>query len=151
MSKAPAFQRSPYPRLALRSRSLPGVAIGRTTEKAAPLGSLAVTNTLPPWASTSLFTIESPRPVPSCSRAEGPRSTLEFREIEQAHDELEELFALLVDRLDELQLVADQLPGNSFDQHFAVADDRRERRAGLVGDDPEEVRLEPIELAQLVE
>src|SRR5712691_5977879 len=48
--------------LAALDSSFPGLAIGKMTEKAAPLGALAETNTLPPWASTSLFTIESPRP-----------------------------------------------------------------------------------------
>ena len=45
-------------------------AIGRSTEKTAPVGSLPLTHTLPACASTSRFTIESPRPVPPCSRVD---------------------------------------------------------------------------------
>jgi hypothetical protein len=55
--------------------------------------------------------------------------------------------SFVVDRLHELLLVPGEGAGDSLHQHFAVADDGRERRAQLVGDDPEKIRLQAIELA----
>ena len=76
--------------------------------------------------------------------AHGP--ALQLAEIEQPHDEREELLALLVNRLHEHLLLGFELAGEPLPEHLAVSDDRRERRAKLVAHRRQEVRLEAIEL-----
>ena len=44
---------------------------GSSTVKAAPFPSSLFTLTFPPWASTTCFTMESPRPLPSMVRSRG--------------------------------------------------------------------------------
>ena len=75
---------------------------------------------------------------------------LELRHVEQARDQLEQLLALVADGLDELLCSSFRSPAMPLGQHLRVADDRRERRAQLVAHGGEEVRLEPVELLELV-
>ena len=78
------------------------------------------------------------------------RAAFELRKIEQALDEAEQLLALFADGRHELALLAHDLPGNALEQHLAVADDRRERRAKLVRHGSQKVALQAIELLQPV-
>ena len=81
----------------------------------------------------------------------GHGAALELGEIEKAHDELEQLLSLVVDGLREFLLIAHQGARDALHQHLAVADDGGERRAQLVRNDAEEVRLQAIELPQAIE
>ena len=74
-------------------------------------------------------------------------AALELGEIEQAHDEPRSC-SLLSWMVSTNSLCSSLRPGDALGEHLAVADDRGERRAQLVGDGGEEVRLEAIELLE---
>ena len=73
---------------------------------------------------------------------------LDAREVEDGGDQPQERFALVEDGLEIVLLLVVQVTGEAREQHLAVADHAGERRAQLVRDGGEEVRLEAGELLQ---
>ena len=72
--------------------------MGSSTEKTAPVGSLRLTRTLPPCASTSRLTIESPGP---CRRTRASTMSRPGRTVENA---LALLFGMPMPRVDDAHL-----------------------------------------------